>query len=59
MGLTPIIWTSTPTGIKFDTNDWRVAGGQFTGPQSFQTFEDILGNATTLPTGLVFNFHLK
>jgi peptidoglycan/xylan/chitin deacetylase (PgdA/CDA1 family) len=57
MGLTPIIWTSTPSGIKFDTNDWRVAGGSVTGPQSFETFESILGNATTLDNGFIVLEH--
>ncbi|KAJ3519528.1 hypothetical protein NM688_g9290 [Phlebia brevispora] len=57
MGLTPIIWTSTPSGIKFDTNDWRVAGGQYTGPESFASFENILGNATTLDNGFIVLEH--
>ena len=31
--------------------DWKVPGGEVTGPQSFATFEAILGNATMLNTG--------
>jgi len=57
MGLTPIIWTSTPTGGKFDTNDWRVASGDITGPQQYQTFQNLLGNASLLETGFIVLQH--
>ncbi|KDR80627.1 hypothetical protein GALMADRAFT_240970 [Galerina marginata CBS 339.88] len=53
MGMVPILWTSTPDGGKFDSNDWRVAGGLVTGPQAFSIFEDIMRNATTFNTGFV------
>jgi hypothetical protein len=33
--------------------DWRVAGGLVDSITSFNTFEAILGNATSLPTGYV------
>ncbi|KAG1768412.1 carbohydrate esterase family 4 protein [Suillus placidus] len=57
MGMVPVIWTSTGTGATFDTNDWKVPGGMVTGPQSFATFEAILGNATMLNTGFVVLEH--
>jgi len=57
MGMVPIMWTTTPTGGKFDTNDWRVAGGQVNGTDSFNTFETILGNASTLDTGFIVLQH--
>ena len=50
MGLRPIIWTTGPGG-PFDTNDWRVAGGQHTGEEQFDIFQSILGNATQINTG--------
>ncbi|KAF5316111.1 hypothetical protein D9619_006391 [Psilocybe cf. subviscida] len=53
MGLTPIMWTSTPDGGKFDSNDWRVAGGILTGTQAFGIFQTLLSNASTFPTGFV------
>jgi len=57
MGMVPIIWTQTSTGAKFDTNDWRVAGGTVPGNVSVATFESILGNATTLDTGFIVLQH--
>ncbi|PPQ72315.1 hypothetical protein CVT26_007272 [Gymnopilus dilepis] len=57
MGMVPIMWTNSPNGGKFDTNDWRVAGGQVNGTDSFNTFESILGNATTLDTGFIVLQH--
>jgi len=57
MGLTPIIWTRTPSGGVFDTNDWRVAAGQVTGLQSYATFQTILNNATQLDTGFIVLQH--
>ncbi|KAF8967662.1 hypothetical protein BDZ97DRAFT_502715 [Flammula alnicola] len=53
MGLVPILWTSTPDGGKFDSNDWRVAGGLINGTQSFNIFQDIMRNATTFDTGFI------
>jgi peptidoglycan/xylan/chitin deacetylase (PgdA/CDA1 family) len=57
MGLVPIMWTSTPTAGKFDTNDWQVAAGLVTGEQSYQTFQSILGNASLLDTGFIVLQH--
>ncbi|KAJ7588000.1 carbohydrate esterase family 4 protein [Mycena floridula] len=51
MGLVPIQWTRTPAGVAFDTNDWKVAGGMMTGVEQYNTFQSILGNASTLDTG--------
>lgn len=34
--------------------DWRVAGGLVNATTSFNTFESILGNASTLSTGCVW-----
>ena len=53
MGMIPILWTTAPNGQKFDTNDWRVAGGIVNGTYSFGTFETILDEASTLETGSV------
>ncbi|EGN96678.1 carbohydrate esterase family 4 protein [Serpula lacrymans var. lacrymans S7.3] len=57
MGLVPVIWTRTPSGSQFDTNDWKVPGGVVTGPESFSTFQSILGNATIIDTGFVVLQH--
>ncbi|KAG6812786.1 hypothetical protein H0H92_000558 [Tricholoma furcatifolium] len=57
MGMVPIMWTRTPDGHQFDTNDWEVAGGLVTGTQSFATFESILANATTINTGFIVLEH--
>ena len=54
MGMIPILWTQSPSGNKFDTNDWRVAGGVVNGTYAFDTFQTILNDALTLDTGLVF-----
>ena len=51
MGLVPIMWTSTPTAGKFDTNDWQVPAGLVTGEESVESFLSILGNASILDTG--------
>jgi hypothetical protein len=52
MGMIPILWTTSP-GHKFDTNDWRVAGGSINGSTSFDTFQSILKDASTLDSGWV------
>ncbi|KAN0129844.1 glycoside hydrolase/deacetylase [Lactarius tabidus] len=57
MGMVPIIWTSAPSSGPFDTNDWRVAGGLVNATTSFNTFESILGNASTLTTGFIVLQH--
>jgi len=53
MGLIPVIWTSTSDGGKFDSFDWRVAAGDVTGPNSYQIFQDIMKNASNIPTGFI------
>lgn len=53
MGMAPIIWTRTDASGPFDTNDWRVAGGQVTAQQQQNIFNTILGNASTIDTGFV------
>ncbi|KAF8261653.1 hypothetical protein EI94DRAFT_1605585 [Lactarius quietus] len=57
MGMVPIIWTSAPSSGPFDTNDWRVAGGLVNATTSFNTFQSILGNASTLSTGFIVLQH--
>ncbi|KJA28095.1 carbohydrate esterase family 4 protein [Hypholoma sublateritium FD-334 SS-4] len=57
MGMVPIMWTRSPSGAQFDTNDWRVAGGQVAGNDSFASFEEILGNATLIDTGFIVLQH--
>ncbi|KZT40278.1 glycoside hydrolase/deacetylase [Sistotremastrum suecicum HHB10207 ss-3] len=58
MGMRPIIWTRNPADLaQFDTNDWKVPGGIVTGQQSFQQFQSILTNATTLNTGFIVLQH--
>ncbi|KAI9510516.1 chitin deacetylase [Russula earlei] len=57
MGMVPVIWTSTPASGPFDTNDWKVAGGLLNGAASYNAFEAILGNATSLSTGFIVLEH--
>ncbi|KAN0121014.1 hypothetical protein V8E52_003602 [Russula decolorans] len=57
MGMVPIIWTTTLASGPFDTNDWRVAGGLVNSTVSFNTFEAILGNASSLDTGFIVLQH--
>ncbi|TFK39882.1 hypothetical protein BDQ12DRAFT_774314 [Crucibulum laeve] len=57
MGMVPIMWTRTPSGGVFDTNDWRVAGGIVDGEESFATFQTILTNASALETGFIVLQH--
>jgi peptidoglycan/xylan/chitin deacetylase (PgdA/CDA1 family) len=57
MGMTPIMWTRTPSGAQFDTNDWRVAGGLVNGIDSYNTFQSILANASAINTGFIVLQH--
>jgi peptidoglycan/xylan/chitin deacetylase (PgdA/CDA1 family) len=57
MGMIPVLWSSTPSGTKFDTADWRVAGGGVNGTTSFDTFQQILNAASTLNTGFIVLEH--
>ncbi|KIY71912.1 carbohydrate esterase family 4 protein [Cylindrobasidium torrendii FP15055 ss-10] len=56
MGLVPMIWTRTPSAT-FDTNDWAVAAGNVDGESCVETFNNILGNATELDTGMIVLAH--
>uniref|UniRef100_A0A0W0G8K9 chitin deacetylase n=1 Tax=Moniliophthora roreri TaxID=221103 RepID=A0A0W0G8K9_MONRR len=53
MGMIPISWTTAPNGATFDTFDWRVAGGLVSAPVQYRTFQDILGNASTMNNGQI------
>ncbi|KAF9542711.1 glycoside hydrolase/deacetylase, partial [Agrocybe pediades] len=57
MGMIPVIWTRSPSGSTFDTNDWKVAGGQGTAADSFNTFQTILSQASQMETGFVVLEH--
>ncbi|KAF6751298.1 carbohydrate esterase family 4 protein [Ephemerocybe angulata] len=57
MGMVPIMWSRTPAGGVFDTNDWRIPAGYVKGPESFETFKNILSNATTMDTGFIVLEH--
>jgi hypothetical protein len=58
MGMVPIMWSRLPGGgVTFDTNDWKVAGGLVSGPQSFATFQEILTNSSQLDTGFIVLQH--
>ncbi|KAJ3810474.1 hypothetical protein F5876DRAFT_88894 [Lentinula aff. lateritia] len=57
MGMVPIIWTRTPSGVSFDTFDWEIPGGVVTSEASFSQFEGILGNASTLEDGFIVLEH--
>jgi len=57
MGMVPILWTRTPDGGQFDTNDWRVAGNLTTGKESVAVFENILTNASAIDTGFIVLQH--
>lgn len=57
MGLTPIIWTTAPSGQTFDTQDWRIGAGIVTPAQVLQNFQSILAGAPQLPTGFIVLAH--
>ncbi|KAG7439769.1 glycoside hydrolase/deacetylase [Guyanagaster necrorhizus] len=57
MGLIPIIWTTAGTLGSFDTFDWEVAAGTKTGPECVQEFDNILGNASDIDTGIIVLEH--
>jgi peptidoglycan/xylan/chitin deacetylase (PgdA/CDA1 family) len=58
MGMQTSIWTRNPTtGEQFDTNDWKIPGGEVTAVQSYESFHDILGNATQINTGFIVLEH--
>lgn len=47
LGLRPMIWTTGPGG-PFDTNDWHVAGCDYTAVDQFATLQNNLRNAPLL-----------
>ncbi|KAL1684082.1 carbohydrate esterase family 4 protein [Schizophyllum commune] len=57
MGMVPIIWSRGSTGESFDTNDWKIAGGIVSAPESYLAFQHILGNASELDTGFIVLSH--
>ncbi|KAE9398546.1 glycoside hydrolase/deacetylase [Gymnopus androsaceus JB14] len=57
MGLVPIIWTRSPSGVSFDTFDWEIPGGEVTSEQSFTQFNNLLTNASQMDTGFVVLQH--
>lgn len=57
MGLTPIIWTSPPGGVPYDTNDWQIAAGVVSPAQVVYNFEQIINNASSLSTGYIVLEH--
>ncbi|CAH7677117.1 chitin deacetylase [Phakopsora pachyrhizi] len=57
MGLTPIIWTTSPSGQTFDTQDWKIAAGSVTPAQVLSTFQGIISGAFSLPTGFIVLAH--
>ncbi|KAI9608186.1 hypothetical protein KEM48_003455, partial [Puccinia striiformis f. sp. tritici PST-130] len=53
MGLTPIIWTTAPSGQTFDTQDWKISTGIVTPAQVLKNFQAIIAGAPDLPTGFI------
>ncbi|PLW12230.1 hypothetical protein PCANC_18805 [Puccinia coronata f. sp. avenae] len=57
MGLTPIIWTTAPSGQTFDTQDWKISTGIVTPAQVLKNFQSIIAGAPDLPTGFIVLAH--
>jgi len=57
MGLIPIIWTRTAAAGQFDSDDWQVAAGLVTAAESIETFGTLLGNGSTMDTGVIVLQH--
>lgn len=57
MGLTPIIWTTSPAGKTFDTQDWKISTGIVTPAQVLKNFQDIIASASSLTTGFIVLAH--
>ncbi|PWN50242.1 glycoside hydrolase/deacetylase [Violaceomyces palustris] len=57
MNLTPIIWTSTSPSENYDTNDWKIGAGTVSAAEVVYNFEQILANASKLPTGYIVLAH--
>ena len=45
--------------FPFKYSDWRVAGGSVNASYSYQSFQDILKNGTTLNSGFVLEFSMS
>jgi len=56
MGLRPILWTGYGTD-NFDTDDWRIAGGDTNGTACLANFETILTEAANIDTGFIVLEH--
>ncbi|EJU03634.1 glycoside hydrolase/deacetylase [Dacryopinax primogenitus] len=56
MGLRPILWTSYGNE-NFDTDDWRIAGGDTNGTQCLANFEAIMTEAEQIDTGFIVLEH--
>lgn len=57
MGLTPIIWTTSPSGQTYDTQDWKIGAGVVTPAAVLQSFQTIIGGSSALPTGFIVLAH--
>ncbi|KZS96178.1 glycoside hydrolase/deacetylase [Sistotremastrum niveocremeum HHB9708] len=58
MDLTPIIWTTSPSGnFTFDTNDFNIPGGTVSASQVLNNFEQIMQTAPQLNTGFIVLEH--
>lgn len=58
MGLTPVMWTSSPDGQHtFDTQDFEIGDGSVSSYQVVANFDNILNIAPTLPGGFIVLEH--
>jgi peptidoglycan/xylan/chitin deacetylase (PgdA/CDA1 family) len=63
MNLVPALWTSIPDDNgdgnveQWDSNDWRVHGGQVPAVQNQRTFEAVLEKSQNLPSGFIVLQH--
>ncbi len=57
MGLTPIQWTTSPQGLIYDTNDWKIGAGTVSAANSAYAFEQIIRNGPNLNTGYIVLAH--
>jgi peptidoglycan/xylan/chitin deacetylase (PgdA/CDA1 family) len=57
MNLIPVMWTRISPTATFDTNDFTVAGGTTSVDEVLQSWEEIMGNASTLKTGFIVLEH--
>jgi len=57
MGLKPVIWTRMSPMSTFDTGDFNINGGTVSVSQVISNFNQILGNASSLPSGFIVLEH--